>query len=69
MSQQKKQQLLGRGGPLVAPVGLGAMGMSEFYGPSDEAENLRVLNHAVDIGMNFIDTADMYGWGHNERLI
>ncbi|KAJ1563550.1 hypothetical protein HK405_001660, partial [Cladochytrium tenue] len=60
---------IGLNGPLVAPIGLGAMGMSEFYGPSDEAENLRVLNHAVDIGMTFIDTADMYGSGHNERLV
>ena len=42
---------------------------SEFYGPSDEAENLRVLNHALDIGCTFIDTADMYGSGENEKLI
>ncbi|KAI9313671.1 aldo/keto reductase [Zopfochytrium polystomum] len=60
---------LGRDGPLVAPVGLGAMGMSEFYGPSDDEENLRVLHHAIDVGMTFIDTADMYGSGANERLI
>jgi aryl-alcohol dehydrogenase-like predicted oxidoreductase len=45
------------------------MGMSEFYGPSDEAESLKVLNHALDIGVNFLDTADMYGSGENERLL
>ncbi|KAI9362007.1 aldo/keto reductase [Zopfochytrium polystomum] len=60
---------LGRDGPLVAPIGLGAMGMSEFYGPADDDESVRVLHHAIDVGMNFIDTADMYGWGRNERLL
>jgi aryl-alcohol dehydrogenase-like predicted oxidoreductase len=45
------------------------MGMSDFYGASDEATNLRVLNAAVDIGINFLDTADMYGVGDNERLL
>jgi aryl-alcohol dehydrogenase-like predicted oxidoreductase len=59
-------------GPLglnVSAIGLGCMGMSDFYGPSDEATNLRVLNAAVDIGINFLDTADMYGFGANERLL
>ncbi len=59
-------------GPLgleVSAIGLGCMGMSDFYGPSDEATNLRVLNAAVDIGSNFLDTADMYGVGANERLL
>jgi aryl-alcohol dehydrogenase-like predicted oxidoreductase len=53
----------------VSAIGLGCMGMSDFYGPSDEATNLRVLNAAVDIGVNFLDTADMYGVGANERLL
>jgi aryl-alcohol dehydrogenase-like predicted oxidoreductase len=59
-------------GPLgleVSSIGLGCMGMSDFYGPSDEATNLRVLNAALDIGINFLDTADMYGVGANERLL
>jgi aryl-alcohol dehydrogenase-like predicted oxidoreductase len=59
-------------GPLgleVSAIGLGCMGMSDFYGPSDEAANLRVLNAAVDIGINFLDTADMYGMGANECLL
>jgi aryl-alcohol dehydrogenase-like predicted oxidoreductase len=53
----------------VSAIGLGCMGMSDFYGPSDEGTNLRVLNAALDIGINFFDTADMYGSGANERLL
>ena len=60
---------LGPQGLEVSAIGLGCMGMSDAYGPSDEATNLRVLNAAVDIGMNFLDTADMYGFGANERLL
>jgi aryl-alcohol dehydrogenase-like predicted oxidoreductase len=45
------------------------MGMSDFYGPSDRTTNLAVLNHAIDIGVNFLDTADMYGTGRNEQLL
>src|SRR5580692_8177164 len=53
----------------VSAIGLGCMGMSDFYGPSDEATNLRVLNAALDIGINFLDTSDAYGVGANERLL
>ncbi|KAJ3408333.1 hypothetical protein HDV05_005046 [Chytridiales sp. JEL 0842] len=60
---------LGKNGPLVSPIGFGAMGLSEFYGPADEEENLKVLNHAIDIGCTFWDTADVYGMGANEKLI
>jgi aryl-alcohol dehydrogenase-like predicted oxidoreductase len=60
---------LGSEGLEVSAVGLGCMGMSEFYGPSDEATNLRVLNTALDIGVNFLDTADGYGVGANEQLL
>ncbi|KAJ3095484.1 hypothetical protein HDU96_001155 [Phlyctochytrium bullatum] len=60
---------LGRNGPLVPALGLGIMGMSGFYGPSNEAQNLATLNHALDIGCTFIDTADMYGVGANEKLL
>jgi len=60
---------LGPQGLEVSAIGLGCMGMSDFYGPSDEATNLRVLNVALDIGINFLDTADMYGVGANERLL
>jgi aryl-alcohol dehydrogenase-like predicted oxidoreductase len=60
---------LGPQGLEVSAIGLGCMGMSEFYGPTDEATNLRVLNAALDIGINFLDTSDAYGVGANERLL
>lgn len=60
---------LGREGLKVSAIGLGCMGMSDFYGPADTQQSLAVLNHAVDIGVNFLDTADMYGVGANERLL
>ncbi|QDH70260.1 aldo/keto reductase [Marilutibacter alkalisoli] len=56
-------------GLTVSTIGLGCMGMSDFYGPSDEQANLAVLDHAIDIGVNFLDTADMYGVGRNEALL
>ncbi|KQV53342.1 aldo/keto reductase [Pelomonas sp. Root1217] len=60
---------LGADGPDVSALGLGCMGMSDFYGPADDAQSLAVLHHALDIGINFLDTADMYGVGANERLL
>jgi aryl-alcohol dehydrogenase-like predicted oxidoreductase len=53
----------------VSAIGLGCMGMSDFYGPADDATNLAVLNHALDIGVNFLDSADIYGVGRNEQLL
>jgi aryl-alcohol dehydrogenase-like predicted oxidoreductase len=63
------QRHLGQGGPLVSAIGLGCMGMSEFYGAIDNARNLRTLKHALDHGINFLDTADVYGPHTNEQLI
>lgn len=60
---------LGRSGLSVSALGLGCMGMSEFYGPSDDDQSLETLSAALDLGINFFDTADMYGVGHNERLV
>ena len=53
----------------VSVLGLGCMGMSEFYGPGDEEESIAAVHHALDLGMNFLDTADVYGLGRNEQLV
>ena len=53
----------------ISPIGLGCMGMSEFYGKADDAQSTALLHHALDVGMNFFDTADMYGPWTNERLL
>jgi len=63
------QRRLGSQGLQVSTVGFGCMGMSDFYGESDEASNLDLLHHAIDIGVTFWDTADMYGVGANESLV
>ena len=60
---------LGTDGPKVSAVGLGCMGMSEFYGAADEAPSIATIHRALDLGVNFLDTADMYGVGHNETLV
>lgn len=60
---------LGPNGPEVSAIGLGCMGMSEFYGSGDEPESIATIHHAVDRGVTFLDTADMYGWGANEELV
>jgi aryl-alcohol dehydrogenase-like predicted oxidoreductase len=60
---------LGRSGPAVSAVGLGCMGMSEFYGPSDKDESISTLRRAVDLGVTFLDTSDAYGIGANESLL
>ncbi len=60
---------LGTNGPIVSAMGLGCMGMSMGYGPGNDAESIRTIHRAIDLGVTFIDTANMYGWGHNEELI
>jgi len=60
---------LGQVGPEVFPLGLGCMGMSEFYGAHDDTESIRTIHHAIDNGINFIDTADIYGPHTNEQLV
>ncbi|WP_184715830.1 aldo/keto reductase [Caulobacter sp.] len=64
-----KTHQLGKTGPVVSAFGLGCMGMSDMYGPSDRAESLATFDAAVEAGITLIDTGDFYGMGHNEMLI
>lgn len=64
-----KSRKLGREGLEVSMLGLGCMGMSDFYGDRDEIESVATLNRAIDLGVTFLDTADMYGVGANEELV
>lgn len=60
---------LGRNGPVVSDIGLGCMGMSQFYDTWDDAESIRTIHEAIDLGITMLDTADMYGPYTNEKLI
>ena len=60
---------LGRSGPKVSAIGLGCMGMSDFYGPAERPESLATIAAALDAGITLLDTGDFYGMGHNEMLI
>ena len=64
-----KTRTLGNQGLVVSELGLGCMGMSEFYGGRDQQEAIATIHHALDLGLNFLDTADMYGPFTNEQLV
>ena len=69
MPDTPPRRRLGRNGPEVSAIGYGAMGLSGVYGTADDAESAKLLNDLLDLGVNFLDTADVYGEGHNEQLI
>lgn len=64
-----KKRIIGNGNLSVGAIGLGCMGMSEFYGTGDEKESVRTIHRALDLGVTLLDTADMYGVGRNEELV
>ena len=67
MSQPTRE--LGRGGPTISAIGLGCMGMSEFYGHADRGAALATIGAALEAGVTLFDTGDFYGMGHNELLL
>jgi len=65
----KTPRKLGNSNLTVFPIGLGCMSLSGAYGKGDDTESIKVVHHAIDNGVNFLDSSDMYGWGHNETLL
>jgi aryl-alcohol dehydrogenase-like predicted oxidoreductase len=64
-----ERRRLGRSTLEVSAIGLGCMGLSGTYGPADDAESITLIHRAIDLGVNHLDSSDMYGWGHNETLL
>jgi aryl-alcohol dehydrogenase-like predicted oxidoreductase len=60
---------LGKNGPQVSAIGLGCMSLSGIYGKSDDEAGIALIQHAIDRGIDFLDSSDMYGWGHNEQIL
>ena len=64
-----QKRALGKSGLSVSAIGLGCMGMSGVYGKADDAESIDVVHHALDRGIDHLDSSDMYGWGQNEEVL
>jgi aryl-alcohol dehydrogenase-like predicted oxidoreductase len=60
---------LGKSGPIVSAIGLGCMSLSGIYGTAEDAGSEALIHHAIDTGINHLDSSDMYGWGHNEEVV
>jgi aryl-alcohol dehydrogenase-like predicted oxidoreductase len=65
----RERRRLGKAGPEVSPIGLGCMSLSGVYGKSDDQAAIALIHRAIDLGVNHLDSSDMYGWGHNEELL
>ncbi|HYM04207.1 MAG TPA: aldo/keto reductase, partial [Stellaceae bacterium] len=68
-SNKLEHRKLGANGPSVSAIGLGCMSLSGIYGDSDDAAAIDFIHEAIDRGVDFLDSADLYGWGHNEELL
>jgi aryl-alcohol dehydrogenase-like predicted oxidoreductase len=64
-----EQRTLGKSALAVSAIGLGCMSMSNVYGKGDDAESIAVIHRALDLGVNFLDSSDLYGWGQGEELL
>ena len=69
MTRITEQRKIGRSDLMVSPIGLGCMSLSGVYGNADDNDSEKLIRHALDCGINFLDSSDMYGWGHNETLL
>jgi aryl-alcohol dehydrogenase-like predicted oxidoreductase len=69
MTQKLPHRVLGRGGLSVSAIGLGCMSLSGVYGAADDKESEALIRHAIDSGVDHLDSSDMYGWGHNEEVV
>src|ERR671926_380410 len=69
LGERMEMRTLGKSGIKVSAIGLGLMSMSGIYGNANDEESIRVIHYALDKGINFLDSSDMYGWGHNETLL
>jgi aryl-alcohol dehydrogenase-like predicted oxidoreductase len=67
--QMSRRRRLGRNGPEVLAIGLGCMSLSGTYGPSEDAAGIALVQRAIELGVDFLDSSDMYGWGQNEELL